>query len=157
MAENKMQTFTFNRPITLIFSVSLVLIMLMCVYGLTVEFRLSLVVMLLVTGGVVSMLLYLGFLRRLKIGKDHATWITPKRRFEMALSDVRYFGVVKFRSFRFIYFSKAETQPFEDPQSPVVPDEDTFLIQYRHKAWSAVSQSIGRIHPTLKPQSITRQ
>jgi hypothetical protein len=64
---------------------------------------------------------------------------------------------VKFRSFRFIYLSSAESQPFEDPAQPVVADAHTFLVQYRPKAWALVSNSIAALHPDLKPNSFTRQ
>jgi hypothetical protein len=151
-----MQRFTFNRPITLLFSLSLLLIMVMCGYGLSIEFRLSLVFMLLATGTVVATLFYVGFLRKMEIGEGRAAWFTPKKRYEMDLADVKYFGTVKFRSFRFIYISSADEKPFQLADQHVVSDASTFVIQYRPRAWEAVQAAIAGIHPDLKPDFLTR-
>ncbi len=152
-----MQRFTFNRPITLLFSVPLLVLMFMFGYGLSVEFRLSLVFMLLLSATVVGLLFYLGMLRRMEIGEGKATWTTPSKHFEMAMADVKHFGIVKFRSFRFIYLSKSAENPFANPDNPVVTDENTFMVQFRPAAWSAIQAAIGAIHPDLKPSSLNRQ
>jgi hypothetical protein len=152
-----MQRFTFNRPITLLFSVPLLLLIFMFGYGLSVEFRLSLVFMLLLSATVVGLLFYLGMLRRMEIGADKAIWTTPNKRFEMAMADVKHFGIVKFRSFRFIYLSRSVENPFGNPNNPVVTDENTFMVQFRPAAWNAIEAAIVAIHPNLKPSSLTRQ
>lgn len=152
-----MQRFTFNRPITLLFSVPMLFVMVMCAYGLTFEFRVGLVLMLLASGTVVGVLFYVGFLRKMEIGEGRAIWSTPKKRYEMALAEVRHFGIVKYRSFKFIYISQAEELPFQLPEQHVVADAKTFVIQYRPKAWELVRASVHAIHPDLQPGSLTRQ
>lgn len=152
-----MQRFTFNRPITLLFSMPLLILMAMFTYGLTVEFRVSLVIMLLLSATVVGILFYLSMLRSLTIGEGKAIWATPSKRYEMALADVKHFGVVKFRSFRFIYFSKREEDPFENPGNPVVSDEDTFLVQFRPAAWTVIETAIHSLQPKIKSRSYSRQ
>lgn len=155
--ENKQpRTFTFNRPVTMLFYGPLLILIAMFVYGLTVEFRLSLVVMLVFSLSLVGILVYLGILRRMRVEVEKAVWITPTKRYEMALGQVRSFGVVKFRSFRFIYISKHLADPFEDPSKPVVTDEDTFVLQYRPNAWEAISARINHLQPDLKPSSSAR-
>ena len=152
-----MKSYTFNRPIALLFALPLLLLIAMFAYGLTVEFRVSLLLMLLLSATVVVLLFYLGMLRRMEIGNGKAVWKTPSKRYEMNLSEVRFFGVVKFRSFRFMYLSRCEEHPFEDAAKPFAVDENTFFVQYRQEAWQQVCADLALLHPTLKPTSITRQ
>lgn len=152
-----MRTYTFNRPITLLFCLPLAVLVTMFVWGLTVEFRVSLLIMLFVTFGLLSMLVYYSVLRRLRLGAGKATWITPLDRREIPLSELRHFGIVKFRKFRFAYLSRAEQVPFTDPASPLTSDQDTFIIQYRPKAWKFIESLMKTLHPDLKPESFSRQ
>ncbi len=152
-----MKSYTFNRPIALLFALPLLLLILMFGYGLSVEFRLSLLLMLLLSATVVCLLFYLGMLRRLEIDKEKAVWKTPSKRYEMNLSEVKFFGVVKFRSFRFMYFSRADEHPFEDATKPFTVDENTFFVQFRPEGWQQICADLAILHPTLKPDSITRQ
>lgn len=152
-----MRTFTFNRPITLIFFLPLLVLVTMFVWGLTVEFRLSLLIMLIVTGSLTAMLIYYSLLRRLRLGEGKAVWITPMQRLEIPFSELRHYGIVKFRRFRFAYLSRAEAVPFQDPAAPVVSDADTFIIQYRKGAWDFIETMVKAQHPELKPESFSRQ
>jgi hypothetical protein len=152
-----MQRFTFNRPITLLFAAPLVLLIGMFGYGLNVEFRISLVLMLLLTTLVLGLLVYFAILRKLKIDANKAIWSTPAQRFEMDLAQVKHLGIVKFRSFRFIYFSKGEVDPFEDGETPIVTNEETFVVQFRPRAWETIRKFILAQHPDLKTNTLTRQ
>lgn len=152
-----MRTFSFNRPVTLLFSLPLVVLMAMFVSGLTVEFRVMELVMLMVTAGLVGLLVYLGLFRRLRVGEGKAMWITPRRHYEFPLSELKHYGIIKFRMFRFAYLSRAEQAPFRDPGSAMVSDADTFLIQYRPGAWNYLQKVIHPLHPHLKPESFSRQ
>jgi hypothetical protein len=151
-----MRTFSFNRPLTLLFALPMLLLVTMFVWGLTVEFRVGLLVMLLVTGSMVLLLFYMTLLRRLRIGSEKAVWSTPMKRYEMRIAELRHFGIVKFRRFRFIYLSRAENVPFQEEGQPVVSDPDTFLIQYRPGAWTFLQGLVKGAHPHLQPESFSR-
>lgn len=159
-----MQRFTFNRPITLLFATPLLILSGMFGYGLSVEFRISLVLMLLFTTLVLGLVIYFTVLRKLQIDADKAIWSTPAKRFEMELAQVKHLGIVKFRSFRFIYFSKSEIDHIEtvdaqdvEGKSSIVTSEETFVIQFRPKAWETIRKFILAKHPDLQPKSLTRQ
>jgi hypothetical protein len=151
-----MRTFTFNRPITMLFALPLLVLVSMFAYGLTEEFHLSVLLMLIVTTALVVLLVYYSLLRKLSVGEVKAIWRTPANRWEIPMVDLRHYGIVKFRRFRFAYLSRAEQAPFEDPAAPIVSDENTFVIQYRAGAWKYLEGLVKKLHPHLQPQSITR-
>ncbi|MBL0018094.1 MAG: hypothetical protein IPP17_17070 [Bacteroidetes bacterium] len=152
-----MRSFTFNRPIILLFLLPMMVLVTMFCWGLTVEFRLSLLIMLLVTASLTGLLFYYSLLRRLKLGEGKAVWTTPMLRREIQLQEIRHYGVVKFRRFKFAYLSRATEVPFQNPEAPVVSDEDTFIIQYRPGAWQYMQGLIKALHPSLEPESFVRQ
>ncbi|MFN8393621.1 MAG: hypothetical protein U0176_03005 [Bacteroidia bacterium] len=152
-----MRSFTFNHPAYLLFTLPLMVLVTMFVWGLTVEFRVSLLFMLLATLSLVGLLVYFSLFRRMRIGSKSVEWVTPFKRHQMSLDELKHFGVVKFRRFRFAYVSKAEEDPFADPQAPVVSDENTFVVQYRKSVWEALQSLMRNHHPAVQPQSITRQ
>lgn len=152
-----MRSFTFNHPAYLLLLLPLLVLVTMFVWGLTVEFRLSLLFMLLATMTLVGLLVYFSLMRRMRIGKLAIEWVTPFQKRQIALDELRHYGVVKFRRFRFAYVSKALEAPFTDPAAPVVSDENTFVVQYRKSVWAALESLMRNHHPAVQPQSLTRQ
>jgi len=148
--------YTFNRPIFALILVPLLLMMAMLLYGVVKEINFLVVLMLLVTLLFMAPIIYLSFLRRLKIDADQAEWITPSFRRSIPLEEIKHFGVIKYRSFRFIFVSRAEEVPFKGPNPKVAPDENTFLVQYRKGAWNFVKEKIHAHHPDLKPHNLVQ-
>jgi hypothetical protein len=152
-----MRSFTFNRPVILLLLLPMLVLVTMFGWGLTVEFRISLLVMLIFTSALTGLLFYFSLLRRLKLGEGKAIWTTPMLQREIPLSEVRHYGVVQFRRFKFAYLSRAAEVPFQNPEAPVVSDLDTFIIQYRPGAWKFMQGLIKTLHPSLEPESFIRQ
>ena len=148
--------YTFNRPVVALWLLPLVLLTVMLLYGIMQEFNVIVIVMSLVSFLFLVPILYLAFMRRLKVGEESAEWITPKVRHSIAYSEVRHFGIIKYRSFRFIFFSRSEEAPFADPSKPIVPGEDTFLIQYRPSAWQQIKALIQNHSKDLEPLNLKR-
>lgn len=148
--------YTFNRPVVALVLLPLVLLTVMLLYGIMQEFNFIVIVMSLVSFLFLVPILYLAFMRRLRVGEESAEWITPKVRHSMAYADVRHFGIIKYRSFRFIFFSKSEEQPFADPSKPIVPGEDTFMIQFRPSAWQQLKGLIQQHRQGLEPLDLKR-
>lgn len=149
------RTFTFNRPWTVVFLLPLVLLMVMFFAGLLNEFSFFVLLMILVTSSVMLLVLYLSLLRRIKIGEGIVVWKTPFVSREYSLSEIKTFGIVKFRRFRFIYLSKLETPPFGKSETPAVTTEDTVVLQFRQSAWTHVLAAMEIAKPGLKPQSFS--
>jgi hypothetical protein len=135
----------------------LALLVTMIGWGLLVEFHISLLLMFLVTLGILLLLVYFSLLRRLKIGEGRVIWVTPMSRYEIPMHELRHFGIVEFRRFRFAYLSRAEEVPFRDPSAPVISDKDTFVIQFRPKAWNLIETLVKIHHPDLYPKSFSRR
>jgi len=152
-----MRTFTFNRPIILLFLLPMLVLVTMFCWGLTVEFRLSLLVMLIVTAFLTGLLFYFSLLRRLKLDPQKAIWVTPMQRLEIPLEEIQHYGIIRFRRFKFAYLSRAAEAPFQNPEAPVVSDKDTFIIQFRPKAWSFMQGLIKKRHSSLEPETFVRQ
>lgn len=148
--------YTFNRPLAALWLLPLAFLSTMLLYGIFTELNVIAILMVLVSLFIFGLLLYFGFLRRLRIGEEKAEWITPKQRHQMDFEEVKHFGIIKYRSFRFIFFSRLEEQPFSEPGSPVAAGEDTFLIQYRPAAWQLLKSTIQRHHQHLKPLDLKR-
>lgn len=148
--------YTFNKPIFALILVPLLLMMAMLLYGVFQEINFLVILMLLVTLLFMAPIVYLSFLRRLKIDTDTAEWITPNLKRSFPLSEIKHFGVIKYRSFRFIFVSRADEVPFEGPNPKVAPDENTFLVQYRKGAWSFIKEKVRNHHPDLKPHNLVQ-
>lgn len=151
------RTYTFNRPITLLFSLPLLLLLVMLFYGIFREFNFLVLFLLLVTLLFYLPVIYLGFFRRLRVESQQASWITPRSRHTIALDEVRHYGIIKYRAFRFIYLSRAESAPFKDPEARLVANPDTFLIQYRPGAWQVIEGLLRELHPQLSPDNFQRR
>lgn len=152
----KSHTYTFNRPVALLLAVPLLALLTMMVLSLVKEFNLVATLMAMVTVAVLVAIVLLGFGRRVRIAPEGAHWLGIRSRWTLPRRDIRHFGVLKYRSFRFIYLSTAEAPPFMDPASPVVADAETVLFQYRPGAWTQVQAWIRATHPTLAQEDLQR-
>ena len=152
-----MGSYTFNKPVTALFTLPLAALMALLVIGMTREFNLVVLLLLLFTILLLVPILYWSFLRRLRFGEDKAHWKTPSVAWDMSLEDVKHYGIIKYRMFRFIFMSKGEEVPFGDPAKPVISTEDTFLIQYRKRAWNEFFGKMQKLKPDLKPLELIRR
>lgn len=151
------RTYTFNRPLAALFLVPLLLLCTMLFLGLLRQFSFMVALTLVITLAFSGWIVWHSLLRRLRIAPEKATWLAPGTKREMALADVRHFGLVKYRSFRFIYFSDSENDPFSDPEAPIVPGPHTFVFQFRPAAWQLVQEWIRSAHPDLQPSQRQRK
>ncbi len=149
--------YTFNRPVFVLILLPLLFLMVMLIYGLSLEFNIMVILVILISLLFVSLIVYMSFLRRVRIDQEKAEWITPKVRWTFPLSEVRHFGVIKYRSFRFIFLSRSEELPYQGNGTKIVPSEDTFILQYRLGAWKFIRELLRERHPDLKPQNFTHQ
>lgn len=149
--------YTFNRPVFVLLLIPLLFLMVMLIYGLTRELNIMVIVVILITLLFISPIVFMSFLRRVRIDEEKAEWITPKVRRTIPFAEIRHFGVVKYRSFRFIFLSRSDELPFQEKGNKIVPTEDTFLLQYRKGAWKLIRELIRKRHPDLKPHNFTHQ
>lgn len=149
-------TYRFNRPVSLLFLLPMLFLLVMLVAGLVREFSILPFLLALFTLGVLGSVLYFGMLRRLEASEAGLIWRSPGTELRMELKNIRHFGIVKYRSFRFIYLSQQETAPFEKVDTRIVPTEDTFVIQYRERAWVHLQALVQAENSDLKPESIVR-
>ncbi len=151
--------YTFNRPVFALVLLPMALFLVMLVSGLFQEveaFAMVMVVLVvLITLLFMGLIISMSFLRRVKIDPQKAEWITLKTKRELPFSEIKHFGVIKYRSFRFIFLSRSDELPFKKHGSKVVPDEDNFLLQYRKGAWKTIREFIRSQHPDLKPENFT--
>lgn len=152
-----MKTFTFNRPLTALFLLPVVFLLTLEIQGLIKDFSIGVLILTLFTLLFLAPFIWMSFFRRLKIGPEKAEWITPRKHFKMPLEEVNHFGIIKFRSFRFIFFSTRDEQPFQRQDDHVISSEDTFVIQYRGKAWKLVREYIKAKRPELEQSTLTRR
>ena len=146
-----MRSYTFNRPITGLIMLPLLFLLVMLLVGLSRDFSVMVLVLTIISLGLLIPILYLGFFRRLRLGAEKAEWRSPGTNWQLPLEEVRYFGTVKYRMFRFIFLSRENEAPFKDPSKAPVSSEDTFVIQFRDKAWDDLRTHLGKIQPHLKP------
>ncbi len=125
----------------------------MLIYGLTQEVKIAVVIVIAITLLFTSLIVFMSFLRRIRIDEEKVEWITPRVRREIQISEVRHFGIIKYRSFRFIFLSRSEERPYQDKGAKVIPSEDTFVLQYRRGAWTNIREVLRKRHPDLKPQN----
>lgn len=149
--------YTFNRPVFALLLLPLVLMMSMLIYGLVQEINLLVIVMVIVTLLFIGPIIFMSFLRKVRIDDEKAEWITPKVRRTIPFTEVKHFGVIKYRSFRFIFLSKADELPYQEIGTKVVPTEDTFLLQYRGGAWKMIRELLRKRQPDLKPHNLTHK
>lgn len=145
------RTYRFNRPVSLLFLAPMVLLIVMLTSGLIREFSVLPFVLVLFSLGIVGMVVYFSLLRSLRIGPEGLKWKSPGSEMKMDWNELKHYGIVKYRSFRFLYFSRAEALPFEQAQARVVTSEDTFVLQYRVKAWNQVKALLKEKRPELEP------
>jgi hypothetical protein len=150
------RTYRFNRPISLLFLLPMVLLIAMLTAGLLREFSVLAFVLVLFSLGIVAMVLYFSLLRSLSIGPEGLRWKAPGSRMEMNWGELKHYGIVKYRSFRFIYLSRSEELPFEQAQARVVTSENTFVLQYRARAWNQVKGLVKEKCPGLEPAFMER-
>lgn len=150
------KTFTFNRLGVLFFLLPLAVILVFLVLGFIREQNIFVLVMIIVTLVMLVPFVWLSFLRRLTLTKEKAIWKTPKTHYEINLAEVNHYGIIKFRSFRFIYLSKSEEPPFEKDDSHIVTDENTFVIQFRKSAYYFLEDRIHEVKPDLQPRAYRR-
>lgn len=140
MSVQSPKTYTFNHPLAALLMIPLVVLGVMLVGGLAREFNLMALVVLVFNVFLMLALIGYGFARRLRFQGQTAYWKTLRRTLSMDNSEVRHYGIVKYRAFRFIYLSKSESLPF-DPDSPnISPTEDTFVFQFRKSGWATVTK-----------------
>lgn len=149
--------YTFNRPVFALLLLPLVFMMSMLIYGLVQEINLLVIVMVIVTLLFIGPIIFMSFLRKVRIDDEKAEWITPKVRRTIPFAEVKHFGVIKYRSFRFIFLSKADELPYQEAGTKIVPTEDTFLLQYRGGAWKMIRELLRQRHPDLKPHNLTHK
>jgi len=151
------KVYTFNRPIVALVLVPLLFLTIMLLYGVVQEFNVIVIVLTLVSLLFLLPILFLAFLRRLRIEDSQVVWITPKTRKEIAWEEVQNYGIIKYRSFRFMFVCRLETPPFADPSKPVVSDDDTFIVQFRRGGWNRIKAKVQSQHPGLKPSNLVRK
>lgn len=132
------KSYSFNHPLALLLLLPLLLLLYMLSYGLSLEFSVMPLLALAFTVLLIILILFYGFLRWVKIGGAAAHWSTPFQRLELSRDSIRHFGIVKYRAFRFIYFSTDEKAPFQDVNAHVSTNSSTFVMQYRRGAWQHV-------------------
>lgn len=145
------RTFTFNKPIVFLYMAPMLALVVFLTIGLVREFNFFVLFMILVSLGLLTVVFWLSFLRRMVVSGDQVEWITPQKHFTLKLSEVNHYGIVKFRNFRFIYVSKMVEPPFESPESRVISNENTFIIQFRRKAYYYLESQLHRVNPSLEP------
>lgn len=153
----KPRTYTFNRPVALLLALPLLALLTLLVAGLVNEFNFIALLMGLFTLGVLSLIVVLGFFRRVRIAPEGAHWLGVRQRWVLPRGEIRHFGVMKYRSFRFIYLSTAEETPFTDPEARVAADPQTVLFQYRKGAWDYVLAWVRTTHPQLPQKDLERR
>lgn len=134
------KTFSFNHPWALLLILPLLVLLVMLVTGLKVEFNGMAMFALLFTLILLLPILYLGFFRWVRFHASKVEWITPRKRWAFDKKDVRHFGIVKYRAFKFIYLSTAQDAPFAGEDARVTPGPETIVLQYRKNAWRHVEE-----------------
>lgn len=149
------KTFTFNRPWTLVFLLPMAFLIFMLVQGLMNEFSFFVLVMVIATTSLFLLFAVLSVMRRITIGNGKVTWKTPFVKREFELDKIQSFGIVKFRKFRFIYFTRLENPPYGKHDTAVVSNEDTVVLQFRQSAWQQTVAVMEAANPGLKPKSFS--
>ena len=144
MAGSTGRTYTFNHPWALLLTLPLLLLATLLVGGLALEFNLLGVVVLLFTVAMLVPIVVMGFLRRVKFDAQAVHWISLKGRRQLARTEIKHFGVVKYRAFKFIYLSVAAEDPFKEVDARVEPSAETVLFQFRRGGWEYVQEWVGK-------------
>lgn len=150
------RTYRFNRPVSLLILLPLLLLIVMLVAGILRSFSPLSLVLVLFSLVIVGSVVYYSLLRSLTVGPEGLVWKAPGVQYQMALAEIKHFGIVKYRSFRFIYLSRAEAAPFSQADARIVSSADTFVIQYRGRAWKQVKSLMKTAQPELKPSNLLR-
>lgn len=150
------RTYRFNRPVSLLFLAPMVLLIVMLSAGLLREFSVLPFVLVLFSLAIVGSVIYFSLMRSLTIGPEQLKWKSPGSEMQMDWDELKHFGIVKYRSFRFLYFSRSIEKPFEQAQARVVTTEDTFVLQYREKAWNQVKTLVKEKRPELEATYMER-
>ena len=148
--------YRFNRPVSLLFLLPMLILLGMLVAGLVREFSALPLLLALFTFAVLCSVIFFGVLRSLEVGPEELVWRAPGKVRRFKVDEIKHYGIVKYRSFRFIYLSRMETPPFEKADTRIVSTDDTFVIQYRAGAWKHVSELIQINNSSLKAESIVR-
>jgi hypothetical protein len=151
------RTYTFNRPVALLLALPLLALLGLLVVGLANEFNFLALVMGLFTLATLLVIVVMGFSRRVRITPEGVHWLALRQRWTLPRGEIRHFGVLKYRSFRFIYLSTAVETPFVDPESPVSADAQTVFFQYRKGAWDYVLAWVRATHPRLQQEDLVRR
>lgn len=138
------RTYTFNGPLAgllylLIGSFTAVLIL-----SWLAEHTISGMILILVNLFLLFAGLLTSYYRRLSLSETEAVFWSLRGRRTIAMSEVKHFGIVKYRSFRFMFLSRAAEKPFTDPDQPVVSSDDTFVIQFRSRPWEHLQRLMGK-------------
>jgi hypothetical protein len=150
------RTYRFNRPVSLLFLTPMLLLIVMLTVGLLREFSVLPFVLTLFSFGILAMVVYFSLLRSLTIGPEGLKWKAPRSEMNMNWEELKHFGIVKYRSFRFLYFSRNIEKPFEAAQARIVTSEETFVLQYREKAWKQVQEFLKEKRPDLEATFMER-
>lgn len=150
------RAFTFNRPTVALYVLPMLALLIFLILGLLREFNFFVLVMILVSIAILVPVFWLSFLRKLVVSDEKVEWHTPKKHFVIPMNEVTHYGIVKFRSFRFIYVSKLAEPPFASEESRVVSDENTFVIQFRRSAYYFLEGKIHKVLPNLEPTAFRK-
>jgi hypothetical protein len=153
----KPRTYTFNRPVALLLALPLLLLLGLLLIGLSKELNIIAIIMALLTIGMITVITLMGFARRVRISPEGAHWLGIRQRWTLPRGEIRHFGILKYRSFRFIYLSTAEKAPFTDPEAGVSADSQTVFFQYRKGAWDYVLLWVRSVHPQLPQADVQRR
>jgi hypothetical protein len=151
------RTFTFNRPVVVLYVLPMLALLVFLVLGLLREFNFFVFVMALVSVAILVPVFWLSFLRKMVVSDTSVEWITPKKHYTIPIHEISHYGIVKFRSFRFIYVSKSAEPPFTSEESRVVSDENTFVIQFRRSAYYFLEGKIHQVLPNLEPTAYRKE
>jgi hypothetical protein len=148
------RTFTFNGPLAAI----LYAVILAFTVFLIIAFRHEPNVFLLFLIGVNSLIAIAGILtsyfRRLRISAKQAVFRGLRVKYQINLNEVKHYGIVRYRSFKFIYLSTHELRPFTQPEEAVVSSEGTLVIQFRQKPWAWIQSCIKEACPGLEAEMV---
>ena len=151
------KVYTFNRPWVALVLLPLVLLTALLLYGVFQELNVMVIVMSVVSLLFLLPVVYVSFLRRMRLSEEQVEWKTPRAHHSIFWTEIKSYGVVRYRSFRFMYVSRLPEVPFKAPNQPVVSTEDTFVIQFRRPGWTFLKKLVQRQHPDLEPENFSRK
>ena len=140
MPEFQTRSYTFNHPLAALLMVPLILIEVLLAIGLGNEFNFVAALMLVITAMLILVIAGYGFFRTIRISHHDVQLSGLSKKITLSKQEIKRFGVVKYRAFRFIYVSKSDSGPFNPEQPNISPTPETIVFQYRKGAWDNLNK-----------------